>query len=148
MHVAIIGAGAMGRTHAAALRTIDGVTIAAIGTRSAAPAAAELARTHGAELLSTAQPLARPDIDTGVIATPTDTHLELGRAAAQAGKQIICEKPLARTLAEGEALIDAARRAGVKLGLAHVVRYFPEYARARDAVQRGEIGTPIVLRAT
>jgi UDP-N-acetylglucosamine 3-dehydrogenase len=138
----------MGRTHAAALSAIDGVILAAISTRSALPAAAELARAHGAELLSVDQMLARSDIDTVVIATPTDTHLELVRTAAQAGKQIICEKPLARTLAEGEALIDAARRAGVKLALAHVVRYFPEYAQARDAVRRGEIGTPHMLRAT
>ena len=140
MQVGIIGAGAMGRVHAQALSQIAGVAVAAVGARQPGPAAGELARAHGAELLNVAELLARPAIDVVVIATPTDSHLELVRAAANAGKQIICEKPLARTLAEGEALIEAARAAGVKLAVGHVVRYFPEYAQARALALSGELG--------
>ncbi len=148
MQVGIIGAGVMGRVHAQALGQIAGVAVAAVGARQPGPAAAELARAHGAELLSVAELLARPDIDAVVIATPTDSHLELVRAAAQAGKQIICEKPLARTQAEGEALIEAARAAGVKLAVGHVLRYFPEYAQARALAQGGELGQLGTIRAT
>jgi myo-inositol 2-dehydrogenase/D-chiro-inositol 1-dehydrogenase len=80
MRIGVIGAGTMGRIHAAALSTIEGVSMVAIGTRSAPPAAAELAREHHAELLSTDHLLTRTDIDTVVIATPTDTHLDLVRS--------------------------------------------------------------------
>jgi predicted dehydrogenase len=149
MRVGIIGAGVMGRVHAEALGRIDGVTVAAIGAREIPPATEELARTLGADVLpSAAAVIARPDVDTIVVATPTDTHLEIVRAAAQAGKQVICEKPLARTLEDGQALLDAVRRAGVKLAVGHVVRYFPEYTLARDMVRSGELGTPGVVRAT
>jgi predicted dehydrogenase len=149
MRVGVIGAGAMGRTHAVALSRIDGVDVATIGAREVPAAAHELARELGADLLPSAEAvIARPDIDAVVVATPTDTHLEIVRAAAQAGKHIICEKPLARTLEDGEALLDAVRRAGVKLAVGHVVRYFPEYALARDMIVRGEIGTPGVARMT
>jgi UDP-N-acetylglucosamine 3-dehydrogenase len=149
MRVGIIGAGVMGRVHADALSRIDGVEVAAFGAREVPAETAALARSIGAELLTTAEALiGRDNIDTVVVATPTDTHLEIVRAAAQAGKQIICEKPLARTLEDGEALLDAVRRAGVKLTVGHVVRYFPEYALARDMIARGELGAPGVARLT
>jgi len=139
----------MGRVHADALSRIEGVGVVAFGAREIPDATMDLARRIGADLLPSAEALlARPDVDAVVVATPTDTHIEVVRAAAQAGKQIICEKPLARTLEDGEALLDAVRRAGVKLAVGHVVRYFPEYALAREMVLRGELGTPGVVRAT
>lgn len=149
MRAGIIGAGVMGRVHADALSRIEGVRVVAFGSRTIPPATADLARLIGADLLPSAEAvIGRPDVDVVVVATPTDTHLEIVRAAAQAGKQIICEKPLARTMEEGEALLDAAGRAGARLAVGQVVRYFPEYALARDMVLRGELGTPGVVRAT
>ena len=149
MRAGIIGAGVMGRVHADALGRIDGVTVAAFAARTPPAEAVDLARRLGADVLPSAQALIeRPDVDTVVIATPTDTHLAIAQAAARAGKQIICEKPLARTQADGEALLDAARQAGVKLAVGHVVRYFPEYALARDMLLAGELGTPGVARLT
>ena len=118
MRAGIIGAGVMGRVHANALSRIEGVRVVAFGSRTVPPATADLARRIGADLLPSAEAvLARPDVDVVVVATPTDTHLEIVRAAAQAGKRIICEKPLARTIEEGEALLDAAGRAGVRLAV-------------------------------
>jgi predicted dehydrogenase len=66
--------------------------------------------------------------------------------AAEAGRDIVCEKPLARTVAQGQEMIAACKAAGVKLLVAHVVRFFPEYALAKAAVDRGELGQPAVVR--
>jgi predicted dehydrogenase len=66
--------------------------------------------------------------------------------AAAAGKHIVCEKPLARTVEQGQEMIAAGRGAGVKLLVAHVVRFFPEYALAQATVASGQIGRPAVIR--
>jgi UDP-N-acetylglucosamine 3-dehydrogenase len=149
MRFGLIGVGGMGRYQAATIAGVPGLELRAIADPSLPAAGAELAARLGVELTADPQALiARPDIDAVVLATPTDTHAELAIAAARAGKHIFCEKPLARTLAEGEAMIAAAAQAGVRLAVGHVVRYFPEYAAARAMIQRGEIGTPGVARAT
>jgi len=149
MRFGMIGAGGMARLHATMLSSIAGATVVAFADPQLSPAAVELAAQLGAATLASPEELlARSDIDAVVIAVPTDIHQELAVAAARAGKHIICEKPLARTLEQGEAMLAEAERAGVKLAVGHVVRYFPEYAAARDVVQRGELGIPGIVRAT
>lgn len=149
MQIGIIGAGTMGRVHAAALTQIAGARLVAFAAPHIPQPTVALAAQAGVELLDSAdQLLARPEIEAVIIATPTDTHPELVLAAARAGKQIICEKPLARTVEQGEAMLRAVAQAGVKLAVGHVVRYFPEYALAHDMIARGELGTPGVARAT
>src|SRR5262245_11513858 len=125
MRIALIGAGTMGRIHAEALGRIEGVSVVAFGAPTLPPATASLAEQLGAaHQPSAAAVLERPDVDAVVVAVPTDLHHEIVVAAARAGKQIICEKPLARTHEQGEAMLAAVARAGVKLAVAHVVRYF------------------------
>jgi predicted dehydrogenase len=68
--------------------------------------------------------------------------------AAAARKHIVCEKPLARTYAQGAGAVAACKSAGVQLLIAHVVRFFPEYAQAQSVVARGEIGQVAVVRLT
>ena len=149
MRVGLIGAGIMGRIHAEALSRIAGVSVVGFGAREVVAPTAALAQQLGAELLpSAAAVLARPDIEVVVVATPTDTHREIVVEAARAGKQIICEKPLARTLRDGEAMLEAVAQAGVKLAVGHVVRYFPDYVAAHDMVARGDLGRPGVARTT
>jgi myo-inositol 2-dehydrogenase/D-chiro-inositol 1-dehydrogenase len=87
-------------------------------------------------------------VDVVDVCTPTDAHHTVALAGIRAGRHVICEKPLTRTLAEADELIAAAREAGVQLHVAQVVRFFPEYAAAREAVVAGRIGTPAVLRLT
>jgi len=87
-----------------------------------------------------------PDVDVVDICTPTHLHHEMVLQAAAAGKQIVCEKPLARTVIEARQMVQACRAAGVHLLVAHVVRFFPEYALARTAVAEGQIGRLGVLR--
>ena len=85
-------------------------------------------------------------VDVVDICTPTHTHAAHIVAAAQAGVDIVCEKPLARTAAEAFDAVAACDAAGVKLLVGHVVRFFPEYAAARASVVSGDIGAVGVVR--
>jgi predicted dehydrogenase len=85
-------------------------------------------------------------VDAVDICTPSDTHVELALAAAAAGRPTLCEKPLSLEVDEALGVVTAFEQAGVLLQVAHVVRFFPEYVAAREAVARGEIGDPAVLR--
>lgn len=147
MRFGVIGAGTMSRVHGEVLSKIAGAQVVAFGAPRIPDATRTLAAQLDAELLPSADALiGRSDIDAVIVAVPTDKHHEIAIAAAQAGKHIVCEKPLARTLEDGAALIEATERAGVKLAVGHVVRYFPEYAAARDLVISGQIGTPGIAR--
>ncbi len=85
-------------------------------------------------------------VDVVDICTPTATHAELVHAALDAGRHVVCEKPLALTSEDARAVVEHADRAGLRLLPAHVVRYFPQYAAARRAVEAHRIGAPAVLR--
>jgi len=92
--------------------------------------------------------LRRDDIDAVVIVTPTATHAEVICAAAAAGKQIFCEKPLAQSLELCDAAIAAARAAGVKLQIGLMRRFDPAYVLAKQKIDAGEIGKPVMFRST
>ncbi|BDZ39817.1 Gfo/Idh/MocA family protein [Microbacterium suwonense] len=77
------------------------------------------------------------------IVSPTPTHLDIARAAFARGRHVVCEKPLAVTAADAQAMTDAAEAAGMRLFPAHVVRYFEEYHRLHE--QRHSVGTPTEL---
>jgi len=85
-------------------------------------------------------------VDVVDICSPTHLHHEMVLKAASARKHIVCEKPLARTTEQAQEIVTACRKAGVQLLVAHVVRFFPEYALARSAVAEGQIGKPGVIR--
>jgi predicted dehydrogenase len=85
-------------------------------------------------------------IDLIDICVPTDLHKDMVIEAARAGKHIVCEKPLALNLADAEAMITACQQAGVRLFNALVVRFFPQYRAARDAVVAGQLGRLGVIR--
>ncbi len=80
------------------------------------------------------------------VCTPTDTHHNLGRKAIAAGRALLMEKPLCRTLPECQALLEAADKAGVPAMPAQVVRYFPEYATAKRMVESGAVGDVAAAR--
>jgi predicted dehydrogenase len=87
-----------------------------------------------------------PDVDVVDICTPTDLHYGMVLQAAAAGKDIVCEKPLARTLEQGREMVEVCHKHHVKLLVAHVVRFFSQYAMAKATVDEGKIGTPGVIR--
>ncbi len=90
--------------------------------------------------------LARADIAAVVIATPEYLHAEQVEAAAAAGKHVLCEKPIAPTLAEADRMIDACARAGVHLLVGHSRRFTRRYMDVRAALDRGEIGELRLIR--
>jgi myo-inositol 2-dehydrogenase / D-chiro-inositol 1-dehydrogenase len=142
LRVGVVGAGFMGETHLAAWAAEGNpaVVFDLEPTRAAAVAARTGAKVAGSleELLGS--------VDVVDVCTATHRHAEVAIAAARAGRHVICEKPLARTLADAEAIVGASADAGVRLFVAHVVRFFPEYAAAREQVVEGAIGEPAVLR--
>lgn len=141
--VGIVGAGFMGTTHATAWAATDATLTAIIAGPDTPPA--ELADQHGATAYTELEPFLDA-VDVVDVCAPTHLHAELAIAAAEAGKHVVCEKPLARTNEQGERMVTACREAGVHLLVAHVVRFFPEYVAAKDAVDRGVVGEPAVLR--
>jgi len=142
LRVGVVGAGFMGGVHLAAWAAESNPTV----VFSLDPTqAATLAARHGAALARSLDELLGW-VDVVDVCTETDRHAEVAIAAARAGRHVICEKPLARTLADAEAIVDACAEARVRLFVAHVVRFFPEYALAREQVVAGEVGLPAVLR--
>jgi predicted dehydrogenase len=143
MRVGIVGAGGMGRVHTTAWQTTPAQVV---GYRDIRPERAEnYAERYGGRAYDSLDALLA-DVDVISCTTPTDVHYEIVMAAARAVKHVICEKPLARTLAQGREMVAACRAAGVKLLVGQVVRFFPEYDRAKRAIDGGMIGKPAVLR--
>ncbi len=89
-----------------------------------------------------------PEIDIVDICTPNDSHMEIAVAAAQAGKHIFCEKPIARTSEEAKRMLDAVKKAKVKNMLAFNYRRTPAVALARKYIEEGKIGKILNFRGT
>src|SRR5215211_79721 len=143
MRVGIAGVGFMGTTHAAGwAETPAQITGFTAETQNEA---GKLAAQYKANVYSSLDEML-PHVDVVDICSPTHLHHEMALKAAAAGRHIVCEKPLARTTQQAQEVIAACRKAGVQLLVAHVVRFFPEYALAHSAVAEGQIGRPGVIR--
>jgi len=147
--IGIVGVGEMGQRHAENLRRLVPearlVAIADRDSRRAGKVAAELEIEHAYHDLEAL--LERKDIQAVVIATPDKFHTDAVRAAATAGKDIFCEKPLGLTLASGRAALEAVERSGVRMQMGFMRRYDPAHVLARQQVLGGEIGDPIIFKA-
>lgn len=149
LNIAVIGLGRMGRLYAQTVATLVGdARLHAVAEPDQA-ARDEVAARYGVPLVfaDPADALARPDIDAVVIATPTSTHSKLVVAAAEAGKAIFCEKPLALTLDGTREAIAAVERAGVALQVGFMRRFDSAYRRAKALIDAGEIGHPVTFKA-
>ena len=90
--------------------------------------------------------LAMPEIDMVVIGAPNHLHCQMVVDAAAAGKHIVCEKPLCMNLAEADRMIDACRRANVKLMYAEELCFAPKYVRLKQLLDSGALGKPTLLK--
>ena len=136
----ILGSGRIGRMHAGLVAAQDGASV-----RWCFDTDAERARITAEEVGAKAagdveEVLSDPDVDAVLIASPTNTHVELILRSAKAGKPILCEKPIDVDLAKVEACKEALRAYDVPLQIGFNRRFDPSHAAVRDAVRNGEIG--------
>jgi predicted dehydrogenase len=146
--VAIVGGGFMGQTHAGAWSAQAGhARVVAVSSRSH-ERAARVAALCGAEATDDLYaPLERPDVDVVDICLPTPQHREAAERAFAAGKHVLLEKPIALTLADADAIVAAAERAGKLLVVGLVLRFWPEYVELRRIAASGELGRPLAASA-
>jgi predicted dehydrogenase len=132
---------------AAALAQADGSTLVTVA-RARAALAAEFAERHGARRWQAdwRDVLEDPEVDAVYLATPAHLHAEQATAAAEAGKHVLCEKPMALDAAGCERMIAAARAHGVRLGVAYYRHHYPVVARLRELLASGEIGEPVLAQ--
>src|SRR5713226_7368261 len=147
--VGLLGVGEMGKRHAENLRRLvpDAhlVALADVDAARVRNAATELEIERWYDSIEAM--LERRDIDAVFIATPDRFHARAIQTAASAKKDIFCEKPLALTLNDAHAALDAVARAGVRLQIGFMRRYDPAYAAAMKRVEAGEIGEPVVFKS-
>lgn len=141
--VGIIGAGWIGTWHAERWRRLP-VDLTGFYDLHADAAQTAVQRFGGRSFASVEALCAAVDIVH--ICSPTPHHHDHALVAAAARKHVICEKPLARTLSDADAIIQACDSAGVRLFVGQVLRFFPQYARARQLVLDDAIGTPSFIR--
>jgi len=127
--VAVIGVGHLGKHHARILSTLPGAALVAVVDTNRARAD-EIAAAHRVRAVYDARDLVG-QVDAVTVAVPTELHHDIALMFLEAGVPALVEKPLARTVAEADALIAAAARAGVALAVGHTERFNPAVAAAR-----------------
>lgn len=145
--VAVLGYGFMGTTHIAAWRMVDGCDIVGLWGRNRSRLD-DIASRHGVRPVPDLDELLKDDrVDVVDICTPTHTHCQLAVKALEAGKDVLVEKPIALSLSEADEMIRASNRAGRKLMVAHVLRFFPEYMKGKELIDQGMLGEIASIRA-
>lgn len=145
IRVALVGAGFMGRMHGQVYGALEGVDLVHVVDKDAGRAAG-VAGPHGASTSATLDGV--PEVDVVDICLPTDLHADFAVRALQMGKHVVCEKPMAISLAEADRMIEAARKSGRRLMIAHCIRFWPEYVELRRLVESGELGPLLSLSLT
>ncbi|GAB2544030.1 Gfo/Idh/MocA family protein [Spirosoma aerophilum] len=156
IRIGLIGTGLMGRTHSNGYKRIGDFfpeleyrpVLKVVCSRNAENVQ-KFADQWGYESVETdwRAVIARDDVDAVDICTPNDSHAEIAIAAAAAGKMILCEKPLARTVAEAQQMVEAVEKAGVKNTVWYNYRRVPAVTLAKQIVDSGKLGKIFHYRA-
>jgi len=145
--VGLVGSGFISQVHAEAFSRSAVASVRAVASRSPDRAAAFARQWEIPAWHTDYRELAgRPDVDLVCIGAPNWLHRDITVAAAEAGKHVICEKPLARTLHEADEMIAACRDAGVKLMYAEELCFAPKYVRAKELADEGALGEVFLVR--
>jgi 1,5-anhydro-D-fructose reductase (1,5-anhydro-D-mannitol-forming) len=141
----IVGFGWVAQDHMAPALAATGHRLVAVTDPD--PGARGRAAALGARTYADADALAAdPAVEAIYVATPNHLHAEAVAAAARAGKPVLCEKPMAATLAAAEEMSRQVRRAGILYGTAFDQRHHPAHRALREAVMAGRIGRPTAIR--
>lgn len=156
IRVGIVGFGFMGRTHYKSWKAIDGVEVAAIcdvnpnieaDTKKSVGNIGDTKDTIDFSSLKLYRDLdemlSDADLDAISITLPTYLHADCSTKALSAGVNVMCEKPMSLKAKDCQRMIDAAERSGKVLQIGHCVRFWPEYAKAKEIVDSGQYGRVI-----
>ena len=146
LRTGVIGLGYFGERHARIHHALPDAELVAVADRDPARAAAVAAITGAEPLADAAELLRRPDIDAVSICLPDRLHVDAAVMAAEAGKAILLEKPLAHDAASARRIVAAAEAAGVRLMIGHILRFDPRYVQVHAAAAPERLGQPIHLR--
>jgi predicted dehydrogenase len=147
IRTAIFGSGFMGRVHLEALRRVEHVEVAAIAGRNTA-AADKLGSAFSVPTVPAEAILRDPSIDAVHICTPNALHYAMAKQALLAGKHVLCEKPLATTVAEAEELVALAAQRNLRNGVCHNLRCYPMVQHIRRMREDGDLGEILVVQGT
>lgn len=143
--IGIVGAGGIAGAHINAYKQNPKTKLVAV-TDTNLQAAEATGAKHGLEVAPTVEALlARSDIQAVSICTPPTSHAPLAEAALRAGKHVLCEKPVATTLAEADRMIELAEQTGMHLMVAHSHRFWACNRRVKELLEAGEIGDVIYV---
>ncbi len=145
--VGLIGTGFVADLHAAAFRMVPDAEVVAVASPTPGKAK-HFAQERGIPRAfeDYHELLAQKDIALVNLCLPNDLHAEATLSAARAGKHVVCEKPLCRTLEEADRMIDACRQAGVLLLYAEELCFAPKYVRAKQLVDEGALGRVFLIK--
>jgi predicted dehydrogenase len=149
IRTAIFGTGFMGRVHTEAVRRVESVEVAAIAGRNA-EAARRLGEGFSISTITSdyREVLRDPAIDAVHICTPNAQHFPMAKDALLAGKHVVCEKPLATRVEEGEELVSLAARQGLRNCVCHNLRYYPMVQQMRRMREAGDLGEVLIVQGT
>src|SRR5215469_4171987 len=149
IRTAVIGTGFMGRTHLEALRRVENVDVVEVAATSLDKARAAAA---GYNVLNATgdwhDVIADPSIEAVHITTPNVSHFPIAKAAFEAGKHVLCEKPLAMSVAEAQALVDLQMARNLRGAVNHNLRYYPMVQQMRRMREAGDFGEILVVQGT
>jgi len=146
--VGIVGLGFMGGTHAQSYALLPDAEVAAVVDQDAARRSDFAAKYGAAAYATTERMLKEAGVDAVDVCLPSNLHRRVVEKAAKAGKHVLCEKPMALSLREADAMIQTCQDAGVILMVGHVLRFWPEYVRVKEIVDSGRLGAIRWMSAT
>jgi len=147
VRIGLVGTGEIGQVHAKAHAAVEGTELC-IAALIQPDSEKVLSEQYDARLYPGFEAMLDDrTVDAVDICLPNDLHRQFAVQALDAGKHVFCEKPIALTLDDTDAMIEASRRAGKFLMIGHVLRFWPEYLKAKEALDAGRLGQPLLISA-
>jgi predicted dehydrogenase len=146
LKVAVVGVGLHGENHALVYADHPATELVAV-CDSDRDRAERVADRYGCAAAATLDEIAASDVDAVSVATPDHLHHDVVATLLRAGKHVLCEKPLTTSTEEAADLVRLAEGAGLRLAVNFAQRFNPRWTAAKEAILRGDVGTPVTGRA-